>query len=143
MTGKDDLKKAVAQTIGLLSILPFMPGDVETVTKAWLWCVADEGYTPIDLRNAGKAMLKELERFPAPSTMLEYCERARSIRRAEELQRCVLAQDGKGRLWHALPEHVDGVELFHAEKPALPKRSLDEAKRIVKRVLGIGDGDDA
>lgn len=132
----DELKKAVAGTIGLLSILPFMPDDLETVTKAWLWCIGSEGYTSADVKEAGKAMLKELDKFPVPSVVLEYCERARREREQADVAVRVVAYDSNGLPWACRPEEIDNVKMYKDPPLCLPRRTLEENKAIVKRTLG-------
>lgn len=132
----DELKKAVAGTIGLLSILPFMPDDLETVTKAWMWCIGSEGFTASDVREAGKAMLKELDKFPVPSVVIDYCNRARRERELADVAVRVVGYDENCLPWACRPEDIDNKKLFKEPPLGLPKRSIEENKAIVRRTLG-------
>lgn len=134
--GYTQLKKVVAGAIGMLSILPFMPDDLESVTKAWLWCVESEGYSPLEVKRAGQMMLKELDRFPVPSTLLAYCAKARESLNREDIEQRIIGYDADGNPWACLPSEVDGVRFFEEKPRSLPQRSVEENKAIIRKVMG-------
>jgi len=71
----DELVVAVSNAVGILSILPGTPADIETVTKAWFMVAKEDHLTPADVERATRTLIRS-KFFPRPG---EFAEAARPV----------------------------------------------------------------